>query len=112
MRADCPGGCCQDSTPAERALSRFGRSSWCVDPECPRSGFLAGDSGSWSAVASHTKTENSYCKNQKNLDTRKICCNQPKILTRWLYCRVMPPKDADGMANSAGPDQTAPLGAI
>ena len=26
-----------------------------------------------------------YRKNPKNLDTRKICCNFPKILTMWLY---------------------------
>ena len=30
----------------------------------------------------------------------------------WLYRRVMSPKDADGMANSVDPDQTAPLGAV
>ena len=30
----------------------------------------------------------------------------------WLYHRVMSPNDADGMANSVDPDQTAPLGAI
>ena len=29
----------------------------------------------------------------------------------WLYHRVMSPNDADGMANSVDPDQTAPLGA-
>ena len=28
----------------------------------------------------------------------------------WLYHRVMSPNDADGMANSVDPDQTAPLG--
>ena len=28
----------------------------------------------------------------------------------WLYNRVMSPNDADGMANSVDPDQTAPLG--
>ena len=27
--------------------------------------------------------------------------------TKWLYHRVMRPKDADGMANSVEPDQTA-----
>ena len=27
----------------------------------------------------------------------------------WLYHRVMSPNDADGMANSADPDQTAPM---
>ena len=30
----------------------------------------------------------------------------------WLYYRVMSPNDADGMANSVDPDQTAPLGAV
>ena len=28
----------------------------------------------------------------------------------WLYHRVTSPNDADGMANSVDPDQTAPLG--
>ena len=41
--------------------------------------------------------------------TPKNCCNYPKILTRWLYHRVMYPKEADGVANSVDPDQTAPL---
>ena len=49
-----------------------------------------------------------YCKNPKNLDTQNISCNHPKILTRWLYRRVMHSKDADGIANSVDPDQTAP----
>ena len=30
----------------------------------------------------------------------------------WFYHRVMPPKDADRMANSVDPDQTAPLGIL
>ena len=30
----------------------------------------------------------------------------------WLYHRVRSPNDADGMANSVVPDQTAPLGAV
>ena len=30
----------------------------------------------------------------------------------WLSHRVMSPNDADGMANSVDPDQTAPLGAV
>ena len=30
----------------------------------------------------------------------------------WLYIRAMSPNDADGMANSVDPDQTAPLGAV
>ena len=30
----------------------------------------------------------------------------------WLYHTVMSANDADGMANSVDPDQTAPLGAV
>ena len=30
----------------------------------------------------------------------------------WIYHRVVSPNDADGMANSVDPDQTAPLGAV
>ena len=30
----------------------------------------------------------------------------------WLYHRVMGLNNADGMANSGDPDQTAPLGAV
>ena len=53
-----------------------------------------------------------YCKFPKYSDTQKICCNHSKIWTLWLYHRVMSPNDADGMANSVDPDQTAPLGAV
>ena len=38
---------------------------------------------------------------------QKIGCNHPKIWTSWLYRWVMHPKDADGIANSVDPDQTA-----
>ena len=48
-----------------------------------------------------------YRKFPKYSDTQKICCNHPKIWTMWLYRRVMSPNDADGMANSVDPDQTA-----
>ena len=34
-----------------------------------------------------------------------------KFRIMWLYNRVMCQNDADGMANSVDPDQTAPLGA-
>ena len=54
----------------------------------------------------------SYRKFPKYSDTQKICCNQSKIWTMWLYHKVMSPNDADGMANSVDPDQTAPLGAV
>ena len=43
---------------------------------------------------------------------KKIGCNHSKIWTMWLYNRVMSPNDADGMANSEDPDQTASLGAV
>ena len=51
-----------------------------------------------------------YRKFPKYSDTQKICCNHTKIWTMWLYHRVMSPNDADGMANSADPDQT--VGAV
>ena len=31
---------------------------------------------------------------------------------KHLYINIKPPKDADGMVNSAVPDQTAPLGVV
>ena len=50
---------------------------------------------------------NVYRKVPKYSDSQNICCNHSKIWTMWLYLRVMSPKYADGMANSADPDQTA-----
>ena len=47
-----------------------------------------------------------YCKFPKYSDTPKICCNQSKIWTRWLYHREMSPNDADRMANSVDPEQS------
>ena len=49
-----------------------------------------------------------YRKFPKYSDTQNICSNHSKIWTMWLYHRVMSPNDADGMANSVDPDQTAP----
>ena len=58
-------------------------------------------------------TQSTICRKfPKYSDTQKICCNHSKIWTMWLYQRVMSPNDADGMANSVDPDQTAPLGAV
>ena len=31
----------------------------------------------------------------------------PKIQTKWLYHRVIRPKEVDGMSNNVDPDQTA-----
>ena len=53
-----------------------------------------------------------YHKFPKYSDTKNIYCNHSQIWTMWLYYRVMSPNDADGMANSVDPDQTAPLGAV
>ena len=55
---------------------------------------------------------NTYRKFPKYSDTQNICCNHSKIWSMWLYHRLMGPNDADGMANSVDPDQTAPLGAV
>ena len=53
-----------------------------------------------------------YRKFPKYSDTQKICCDHSKMWTMWLYHRVMSPNDAEGVANSVDPDQTAPLGAV
>ena len=47
-----------------------------------------------------------------NLDARKLCCNLPKIQIKRPNLRVFHQKDANGIANSEDPDQTAPLGAV
>ena len=50
-----------------------------------------------------------YRKVPKFWDARNLCCNLPKIQENlWVFCQ----KDANGIANSEGPDQTAPLGAV
>ena len=56
------------------------------------------------------QSQKNYRKFPKYSDTQNIGCNHSKIWTMWLYHRVMSPNDADGMANSVDPDQTAPLG--
>ena len=53
-----------------------------------------------------------YRNDPKFSDIQNICCNCSKVWTMWLYHRLMSPNDADGMANSVDPDQTAPLGAV
>ena len=62
-------------------------------------------------VITHTQLT-MYHKFPKYSDTQRICCNHSKIWTIWLYHRVLSPNDADRMANSVDPDQTAPLGAV
>ena len=53
-----------------------------------------------------------YRKVPKFLDARKLCCNLPKIQTKRPNLRVFHQKDANGIASSEDPDQTAPLGAV
>ena len=49
-----------------------------------------------------------YRKVPKFSDTRKLCCNLPKIQEKrpnlWVFRR----KDANGIANCGDPHQTAP----
>ena len=40
------------------------------------------------------------------------CCNLPKIQTKRPNLRVFRQEDANGIANSEDPDQTAPRGAV
>ena len=53
-----------------------------------------------------------YRKVPKFSDTLKLCCNLPKIQTKRPNLRVFCQNDANGIANSEDPDQTAPLGAV
>ena len=57
-------------------------------------------------------TELKYRKNSKIWDTSNNCHNCPK--NRKVCCNIalMQPKDADGMANSVDPDETAPSEAV
>ena len=50
-----------------------------------------------------------YCKFPKYSNTQKFVVITLKF---ELYNRVMSPIEADRMANSVDPDQTAPLGAV
>ena len=53
-----------------------------------------------------------YRKVPKFSDARKLCCNLSKIQTKRPNLRIYCQKDANGIANSEDPDQTAPLGAV
>ena len=50
-----------------------------------------------------------YCKVPKISDAKNLCCNLPKIQTKRSNLRVFCQNDANGIANSEDPDQTAPL---
>ena len=58
------------------------------------------------------ESKTDYCKCFKFSDARKLCCNLPKIQTMRPNLRVFLHEDANGIANSEDPDQTAPLGAV
>ena len=53
-----------------------------------------------------------YRKNSKIWDTSNNCHNCPKNRKVWCNIALMHPKDADGMANSVDPDQTASSEAV
>ena len=53
-----------------------------------------------------------YRKVPKFSDARKICCNLTKMQTKRPNLSVFHQKDANRIANSEDPDQTAPLGAV
>ena len=53
-----------------------------------------------------------YHKNSKNWDMYNNYHSCSKIETILFNSTVIHPKDGDGMANSADPDQTAPFQAV
>ena len=50
-----------------------------------------------------------YHKVPKFSDTRKLCCNLPKIQTKSPNLTVFSQEHASGIANSEDPDLTVPL---
>ena len=58
------------------------------------------------------KCKNAYCKVPKFSEAQNLCCNLPKIETKSTILRVLFKNDANGIANSEDPDQTAVLGAV
>ena len=53
-----------------------------------------------------------YRKVPRFSDAKKLDRNLPKIEAKKPNLRVFQQKDANGIANSEDPDQTAPLGAV
>ena len=56
--------------------------------------------------------EQAYRKNSKIWDTSNNCHNCPKIGKVWCNIALMHSKEADAMANSVDPDQTASSEAV
>ena len=61
--------------------------------------------------SSHAKSENTvkFLKFGTPKNFAQVCCNPPKIQIKRPNLRVFCKKDANGIANSEDPDQTAPL---
>ena len=66
----------------------------------------------FTGTLNHNQNKKQKQKVPKFSDARKLCCNLPKIQEKRPTLGVFHQKDADGIANSEDPDQTAPLGAI
>ena len=60
----------------------------------------------------HVGMKIKYRQVPKFLNARKLCFNLSKIQTKMPNLRIFCQKDANGIANSEDPDQTAPLGAV
>ena len=56
----------------------------------------------------YTVSDN-YRKVSTFSDARKLCSKLPKLQTKKPNRRTFCPRDANGIANSADPDQTAPV---
>ena len=74
--------------------------------QCSESWLAATAKNCW--ICTSDRGDNSIYRNvPKFSDARKLCCNLPKIQTKKPNL-----KDANGIANSEDPDQTAPQGAV
>ena len=63
-------------------------------------------------IAEQAGVSLTYRKVPKFSDAKKLNCNLPKIQTKRPNLRVFCQNDANGIANSDDPDQTAPLEAV
>ena len=63
-------------------------------------------------MADSAETDQIIVKIPKFSDVSKLCGNLPKNLEKRPNLRVFRQKDANEIANSEVPDQTAPLGAV
>ena len=67
---------------------------------------------SYSFLKLYNKNICKYRNVPKFSDARKVGYNLPKIQEKRPNLWVFHQKDANGIANSENPDQTAPLGAV